>query len=201
MRPAGGAAGARVVVVGAGSAGLTVAWRLSEDPDTEVIVVEAGPNPGANVPAPLRRGVRIPEQYYWNYRDADDEVFLPRGKVVGGSSAVNGTLAQRGETRDFDEWERVAGPDWTWEQVLPFFNKLERDLEYGGEGDYHGSDGPVPIIRIPRERWPRVAEAFVRACDERGFGFAPDLNRPEATGISPVPRNQDGEYRASTLVT
>jgi choline dehydrogenase len=199
------------IVVGSGSSGGVIAARLTEHDDERVILLEAGPDfpTLADLPPTLADAYN-PDL---TGHDWGLEAFMvepperrapspyPRGKVVGGSSAVNGTLAQRGETRDFDEWERVAGPDWTWEQVLPFFNKLERDVEYGDEGDYHGADGPIPVIRIPRERWSRVADAFVQACNDRGFEFTPDLNRPEATGISPVPRNQDGEYRASTLVT
>jgi choline dehydrogenase len=199
------------IVVGSGSSGGVIAARLTEHAHERVILLEAGPDfPTLKDLPPTLADAYNPDLtgHDWGFKafmveppERRDPSPYPRGKVVGGSSAVNGTLAQRGETRDFDEWERVAGPDWTWEEVLPFFKALERDLEYGGEGDYHGSDGPVPIIRIPRDRWSRVAEAFVRACNERGFDFAPDLNRPEATGISPVPRNQDGEYRASTLVT
>jgi choline dehydrogenase len=199
------------IVVGSGSSGGVIAARLTEHADEHVILLEAGPDFPIlqDLPATLADAYN-PDLtgHDWGFSafmveppEARKPAPYPRGKVVGGSSAVNGTLAQRGETRDFDEWQTVVGPEWSWEQVLPFFKALERDLEYGDEHDYHGDDGPVPIIRIPRERWSRVADAFVQACNDRGFDFAPDLNQPEATGISPVPRNQDGEYRASTLVT
>ena len=95
---------ATVVVVGAGSAGMTTAWRLSAEPSTHVILIDAGADPGPAVPDSLRREMLLPPEYYWGYAEADTGAFLPRGKVLGRTSAANAAAAVRGHPRCFDAW-------------------------------------------------------------------------------------------------
>ncbi len=197
-----------VIVVGAGSSGCALAARLSEDPARNVLLVEAGPRfigvdaypPelrygamfGAGVPghpnnwnfdAQLREGVRQP---------------LPRGKVVGGSSAVNGTIFSRGLPQDFDGWAALGNPDWSFEQVLPCYVRLERDLDFAGA--HHGGTGPIPVSRVASSEWTPVSAAFAAACKELGFGEDADVNAPELIGLGALPLNNVGGVRINSAL-
>jgi choline dehydrogenase len=185
---------ARVVVVGAGSAGMTLAWRLSQDPTAEVILVEAGSDPGPAVPESLRRDIVLPAEYYWPYADADTGSFLPRGKVLGGSSAANFSGATRGQSASYDSWDL---PDWTWEHCLPALKAIEADQQYGG-ASYHGADGPVPVVRRPLDGHD---EGLLAAYDKSGHTLIPDHNEPDGFGYGSFPSNRFGGDRASTLLT
>jgi choline dehydrogenase len=198
------------VVVGSGSSGGVVAARLSEDLEERVILIEAGPDyPTADdLPEHLR------DPYNPQFKGHDWEltghmleptserepVPYPRGRLTGGSSSVNGLIALRGVPEDYDGWAARGLPEWSWQKVLPAFRRLESDREYGG-AIYHGDDGPVPVIRIEPDRWPPALRAFHELCERRGYPVAGDINDPEATGVGPVPRNQLGEHRGSTLLT
>ena len=124
----------------------------------------------------------------------------PRGKVAGGSSAVGATVALRGVPADYDEWAAAGNPAWAWNEVLPYFQRLEDDLDFAGE--YHGQGGPFPVRRWrPGELTPGSA-AFVDACLAAGFAEVKDHNHPEATGVGPIPSNRrDPQYRATTGTT
>jgi len=124
----------------------------------------------------------------------------PRGRLVGGTSAINATIGQRGTPADFAAWAAAGNPDWTWDQVLPFYLRIERDLDFGS-GEAHNDQGPVPIFRTPESDMPPSAVAFQQACLNRGFPACADHNEPGSTGVGPLPRNQDGDLRASTLMT
>ncbi|HEX2186981.1 MAG TPA: GMC family oxidoreductase N-terminal domain-containing protein, partial [Chloroflexota bacterium] len=121
---------------------------------------------------------------------------VPRGKVTGGSSAINGHIFLRGIPEDFDGWAVQGNPSWSFEQVLPYFCRLERDLDF--RAPYHGAAGPIPVWRFPRQEWLAPQVAFERACQEAGFAACPDFNAPEAGGVGPVPMNTYHGIRWST---
>lgn len=188
------AQGRRVVIAGAGSAGMTLAWRLSQDRAVDVVLVEAGGDPGPEVPDSLRREIDLAEQFYWPYTEVNTGAFLPRGRVLGGSSAVNYAGATRGPAAGYDAW---AVPGWAWQDCLPAFRAIEADADFGNR-PYHGADGPVPVVRRPLGD---VDEPVRRAIDGLGHETIGDHNAPDAVGFGPFPANRMGADRASTLLT
>ncbi|HET6302349.1 GMC family oxidoreductase N-terminal domain-containing protein [Microbacterium sp.] len=194
----------RVVVVGGGAAGAPLAARLSEDPDREVVLVEAGPAP-ERFPADLLDGTTVQgampgHPFSWSYLGhltPDLPYTIARGRVLGGSSAINGGYFVRARPGDFERWADAAGPAWSYERALPVLKALESDRDFG-PGECHGSSGPMPVAR-PRQDGV-VARAFTAAARELGFTEEPDKNAPGAPGIGPVPANVIEGVRVNTAL-
>ena len=195
-----------VIVVGGGSGGSVVAARVSEDPRIRVALIESGPDyPNLEaLPEDLRNVNRGSfTDHDWKLRYEPSATSRPgqpfaRGRVVGGSSAVNTAIALRGVPEDYDEWASLGCPDWSWQRVLPAFIRLETDADF--DAPYHGKHGPLPIRRHRRDELVPFQAAFLDACAERGYPECPDHNDPDAGGYGPHPMNKQGTLRISTAI-
>ena len=123
---------------------------------------------------------------------------IPRGKATGGTSAINGQVLLRGLPEDYDTWAAWGNEEWAFTKVLPYFRKLETDRDF--PGDFHGTDGPIPVRRLKRAEMLPHAQAFYAACLAAGFPECPDQNHPESTGIGPTPLNNRDGVRMSTAL-
>jgi choline dehydrogenase len=200
-----------VIVVGAGSAGCVLAARLSENPTRSVLLLEAGPDypEFERLPDALKNGYNqgasaADSPFNWAYvgtgtRRQAAPMQVARGKVVGGSSSVNGQVFLRGLPEDYDSWATLGNDEWAYLKVLPYFRKLETDADI--RDDFHGSSGPIPVRRHKREAWHPFQEAFYLACRDAGFPEDPDMNYPDSTGVGPIPVNNAGGIRMSTALT
>jgi len=192
-----------IAIVGGGSAGCVLAGRLTEDPDCRVVLIEAGPDyPGAGLPADLADGIHgtSTSTHDWGLQgtgsDGAPPLALPRGRVTGGSSAVNATFALRGHPADYDG---LGLPGWTFADVLPSFVRLERDLDFGAD-EGHGSTGPLPIRRYLGTERSALTAAVEAGCVEVGIPPIPDHNAPGAVGVSALPVNCVDGRRISTAL-
>ena len=199
------------LIVGAGSAGNILAARLTEDPTRQLLLLEAGPDYPTidSLPADIRLGYEsssgiISLSHDWGYTgratDQRTDMAVPRGRIVGGSSAVNAQIFLRGLPEDFAAWAAMGNGGWSFDQVLPYYCKLENDLDFGAV-DYHGDDGPIGVRRYPQEEWAPDQLAWADACLQAGFPPCPDANRPRSTGVGAYPLNNIGGLRQSTAVT
>ena len=179
------------VVVGAGSAGVVVAARLAERPGASVLLLEAGPEHRdwrIEMPTAMARAIKGP-RFNWEYASEPEPhlggrvIDHPRGRVLGGSSAINGQVAIRGHREDFDGWAAEGCAGWSWADVLPSFIRMETDLDHG-EAAYHGRSGPTPVRRNPIHDWGAIDRALLLAGLALGYPYADDHNAPDATGVS-----------------
>jgi choline dehydrogenase-like flavoprotein len=192
-----------LIVAGAGSGGSVVAARASEEPRIRVLLIESGPDyPNAeSLPEDLRNVNHASfNDHDWGltYIPSATSRTLPftRGRVVGGSSAVNTAIALRGVPDDYGEWARLGNPLWSWEHVLPAFIRLETDLDYP-DAPYHGKAGPIPIRRHTPDELVPFQAASLAAFRETGYPECPDHNDPDSTGFGPHPMNKRGSFRIS----
>ena len=176
------------IVIGAGSAGCVLANRLSANPSNKVLLVEAGTkdwNPWIHVPVGYFKTMHNPATD-WCYMTEPDKgingrrLQWPRGKVLGGSSSLNGLLYVRGQKEDYDRWEALGNKGWSFKDVLPYFKKSE-DQERGVD-EYHGVGGPLKVSDL-RLRRP-IADMFIKAAEQIGIPFNKDYNGAEQEGVA-----------------
>lgn len=175
------------VIVGAGSAGCVLANRLSADPKNRVILLEAGGrdwNPWIHVPVGYFKTMHDPS-LDWRYKTEPDKglngrsIGWPRGRVLGGSSSLNGLLYVRGQPQDYDLWRRMGNEGWAWEDVLPLFKRSE-DRERGAD-DYHGAGGPLSVSDMRLQR--PICDAWIAAAQNAGYPFNSDYNGKTQEGV------------------
>ena len=189
-----------VVIVGGGAAGCVVAARLAASGPRSVMLLEAGPDLRARLPAALRDGWRISGDFDWGYasqRDARGVVEeLRRGRLLGGTSWVT-RFAFRGSAADYDQWEAAGNAGWGFQDVLPYFTRLESDADFG-DLPWHGDRGPMPIRRYLDLEPTEVGAAGLLALQAAGFPMVADHNRPGALGAGRMPMNARDGIRVTT---
>src|SRR5689334_21710810 len=195
------------VIVGGGSAGSALANRLSADPTTRVLVLEAGrPDYPFDVFIHMPAALTYPigsRFYDWKYESEPEpfmngrRVYHARGKVLGGSSSINGMIFQRGNPMDYERWAGDPGMEtWDYAHCLPYFKKMETCL--AGADERRAGNGPLMLERGPA-RSP-LFQAFFRACEEAGYSLTKDVNGYQQEGFAPLDRNIHDGRRYSAAV-
>ena len=175
------------VIVGGGTAGCVLADRLTEDGRYSVLMLEAGGRDDGfwiSIPAGFSK-LLTGSAFNWRFQTEPEEatyqrrIVVPRGKGLGGSSLINGMIFVRGQKEDYDQWAQSGARGWSFDEVLPYFKKLE-NFE-GGESDMRGSDGPMHVEHIKLR--PELADAFIKAGVEAGYPHNPDYNGASQEGF------------------